>query len=249
MNRRIEEGNEKENGKESGKERSLQYLVLSTGTLKQRQLAGVLAKRFPKERGRIFIPEREYWIRKTQSIGIKPMFPGYIFAVTDMSQAELHVFVRQNSREIQTFANELVVKEMKDSGMQLDVETDAWIELTDSEAEFLDRMLDEDGIERMSVGYREGNRYVVLEGPLKGWEQHITKTARHDREAYLDVAFREQRVVVGLIQKDKKDFFPDQKEDESKLVLPDETEVDLDELSREMMGNGIKDGIHKEHQV
>ncbi|MBR1770566.1 MAG: hypothetical protein IJ747_00885 [Lachnospiraceae bacterium] len=233
MNRSMVDGN--------GKEHTLQYLVLSTSALKQRQLAGVLSSRFPKERGCIFIPEREYWIRKTQSLGTKPLFPGYLFAVTDMSPAELHLFVRQNSREIQTFTNELSWKEMKDSGSLPETEAESWIELTESEAEFFDCMLDDAGIERMSVGYKEGNRYVVLEGPLKGWEQHIISNVRHDREARLDVAFREQQIVVGLIQKDKKDFFPEEKEDESTLVLEDKTEVKLDELSQQMMGNGIKD--------
>ena len=233
MNRKTVDAN--------GKERSLQYLVLSTSPMKQRQLAGVLSDRFPKERGRIFIPEREYWIRKTQSIGTKPLFPGYLFAVTDMSQTELYLFVRQHSRDIQTFTHELAVKEMKDSGIQLDVEAETWIELTEAEAEFLDRMLDEDGIERMSVGYRENNRYIIMEGPLKGWENHITKTVRHDREAWLDVSFREQKIVVGLIQKNKKDFFPDGKDDEGTLILEDGTEIDLSELSRQMSGNGMKD--------
>ena len=48
------------------------YLILATATLKQGLLANVLAERFPKERGRIFLPEREYWIRKTHLIGTKP---------------------------------------------------------------------------------------------------------------------------------------------------------------------------------
>lgn len=228
---------------ENGAGHNWRYLVISTESLKQRQLERVLADRFPKERGRIFIPEREYWIRKTQSIGKKPMFPGYLFALTDMSPAQLHLFIRQNSKDIQTFANELAVREMKASGaafaLETENETQSWIELSEEESEFMDRMLDEEGVERMSVGYRENNRYVVMEGPLKGWEKHIVKSERHDREAYLDLSFREKRIVVGLIQKPKKDFFPDVKTDEDTLVLEDETEVDLKELSKQMMGSAI----------
>ena len=231
MNRVIENIN--------GEVRRLQYLVISTSALKQHQLANALSERFPKERGHIFIPEREYWLRKNQTIGKKPMFPGYLFAMTDMSQAELYSFLRQNSRDIQTYANELAIKEMKDSGAALEQESGQWIELTEEESEFFDRMLDEEGIQRMSVGYRENNKYVVMEGPLKGWESHIVKSERHDREAYLDLSFREQKIVVGLIQKAKKDFFPEIKTDEDTLVLEDETEVDLKELSKQMRGNGI----------
>ena len=231
MNRRIENDN--------GEVHSLRYLVISAMPSKQRQLAAVLSDRFPKEHGRIFIPEREYWIRKTQSIGTKPMFPGYLFALTDMNQAELYLFVKQNSRDIMTFTDELAVKEMKNSGSTSETDSEQWIELTEEESEFLDRMLDDEGIERMSVGYKENNRYIVMEGPLKGWENHIIKSVRHDREAYLDVSFRNQKIVVGLIQKPKKDFFPDVKVDEDTLVLEDETEVSLKMLSKQIMGNSI----------
>ncbi|MBO6297946.1 MAG: hypothetical protein J6N53_03790 [Lachnospiraceae bacterium] len=42
----------------SGDEKNFRYLVLATGTLKQAALVKALSERFPKERGRIFLPER-----------------------------------------------------------------------------------------------------------------------------------------------------------------------------------------------
>ena len=97
----------------SGDEKNFRYLVLATGTLKQVQIAKSLSERFPKEHGRIFLPEREYWIRKTKTIGKKPLFSGYLFAQTDMSQKELYLFVKENSRDILTYVNEVSVQGMK----------------------------------------------------------------------------------------------------------------------------------------
>lgn len=221
---------------DQAKQPNLRYLVLATGTLKQELLASALSRRFPKEHGRIFLPEREYWIRKTQSVGRKPLFPGYLFAHTDMSQKELYLFVRQNSRDIMTFVNELSVKAVKDSGVTIGDQI--WSELTAEETAFLEQMLDADGVERMSVGYKQGNHYNIVEGPLKGLEEHIVRSNRHDREAQLDVTFREKPVVVGLDLKPKKAFFPDGEEINNTMLLDDGTEVDLKELATRMMGGG-----------
>ena len=174
------------------------------------------------------------WIRKTQSIGQKPLFPGYLFAYTDMSQKELYLFVRQNSRDIMTFVNELSVKAVKDSGVMIDDQS--WNELTVEESSFLDRILDEDGVERMSVGYKQGDHYNIVEGPLKGLEEHIIRSNRHDREAHLDVSFREKTIIVGLELKSKKAFFPDGEKINNTMLMDDGTEVDLKALAQRMMG-------------
>ncbi|MBR1853057.1 MAG: hypothetical protein IJ794_07935 [Lachnospiraceae bacterium] len=215
------------------------YLVLSTRVAKQRQLAQVLSDRFPHDRGKIFIPEREYWVRKTKTIGRKPLFPGYIFALTDMNQAELHLFARENGVDIQTYVSDLAVREGRFEEAEADEDSKAWNELTVEETEFMDRMLDEEGVERMSVGYRDKGRYVVMEGPLKGWENHIADSDRHNREAYLNLSFRQHRIIVGLEQKPKSAFFPNGKDEVA--VLEDGTEIDTTELSKIMMGNAIKD--------
>ena len=60
--------------------------------------------------------------------------------------------MKEHCRDIQTFVNELTVKALKDSGITI---TDTiWSELTEEETAFLDRMLDEDGVERMAVSNR-----------------------------------------------------------------------------------------------
>ena len=218
---------------DQAKQTNLRYLVLATGTLKQELLASTLSRCFPKERGRIFLPEREYWIRKTQTVGRKPLFPGYLFAHTDMSQKELYLFVRQNSRDIMTFVNELAVKALKDSGVMIDDQI--WSELTADETFFLDRILDADGVERMSVGYKQGEHYNIVEGPLKSLEEHIVWSNRHDREARLDVAFREKPIIVGLELKPKKAFFPDGEKINNSMLMDDGTELDLKDLAQRMM--------------
>ena len=215
---------------------NLRYLTLATGTLKQEILASALSRRFPQDRGRIFLPEREYWIRKTQSIGRKPLFPGYLFAHTDMSQKELYLFIRKNSRDIITYVNELYVKAVKDSGATIDDQS--WNELSAEETAFLDQILDADGVERMSVGYKQGDHYNIVEGPLKGLEEHIVRSNRHDRVAHLDVTFRDKPVIVGLDLKPKKAFFPDGEDIDHTMLLDDGTEVDLKDLAKQMMGGG-----------
>ena len=227
-----------EKGIDDVRKDNLRYLVLNTKVTKQRQLVGVLSERFPSERGRIFIPEREYWIRKNKEIAKKPMFPGYIFALTDMSQMELHLFARRIGFEIQTYVQELSVKESELGGGAVDDGSEPWAELTAEETEFMNRMLDEQGVERMSTGYQENGRTIIMDGPLKGWEKHIVKSDRHNREAYLNISFRQCRIVAGLELKAKREFFPDGKE--SVGVLADGTEVDVDDLSQMMMGNGVR---------
>lgn len=220
-------------------EKNMHYLVLATQVAKQRQLADILSERFPREKGKIFIPEREYWVRKTKEIKTKPMFPGYLFALTDMSQTQLHLFAREKGADIRTYVNDLAVREGRFDESTLEEDDRPWMELTEEETEFMDRMLDDDGIERMSVGYRENGRYVIVDGPLKGWENHIADSDRHNREAYLNIAFRQHRIAVGLEQKPKSAFFPGGKD--TLGVLADGTEINLAELSKRMMGGAMGD--------
>lgn len=204
----------------------------------------------------MFYPCVELWWNGLEENVIKPLFPGYIFIRSDMEPAELHDLVRKHRGEVLSFVKELHLAEKKAAGEDPFAERGkepAVFDLSDDEAEFLDFMLNfryEDheiskeaakpqkvldvGVLRMSYGYREGKRCVIMEGPLKGYEDHIADVNARDRKAYLDIKINGQAVRAGLELKGKKYWFPDDKH--ASAVLEDGTEVDPAEIARLMMG-------------
>ena len=72
--------------------------------------------------------------------------------------------------------------------------------LKDGEVEFLKTFGKEDHIVNMSVGFIEGDRIHITEGPLQGREGLIAKIDRHKRIAYISVnIFNEETTAkVGL---------------------------------------------------
>lgn len=135
-------------------------------------------------------------------------------------------------------------------------ENGALFDLSEDEAEFLDFMLDfsksdvadedrpglshlndrkdipETGVIRMSRGYRENGNYIVMEGPLKGYEHHIVDVNVRDRKAYLDVSINGHIAKAGLELWGKRHWFPDDKN--APAMLSDGMEVDLEQLARNM---------------
>lgn len=125
-------------------------------------------------------------------------------------------------------------------------------DLTEEEAEFMDFLLGEggdseaaerlgkgdkmprEGLLRMSYGYRESGKYIVMEGPLKAYENRIANVNRHERKAFLDFKVNGYVVRAGFEVKPKRYWFPEDKS--TPEVLADGTEVDLRELENKMMG-------------
>lgn len=135
------------------------------------------------------------------------------------------------------------------------------IDLKDDEAKFLDFMLNfryedgenqgngedgEDGsakkrpgnipgegVLRMSYGYREGKRWVVMEGPLKGYEDHIVGVNLRDKKAYLDLEINGHVAKAGLEIRGKRYWFPE--DEHASEILADGTEIDPAEIARKMM--------------
>lgn len=210
------------------------YHVLFTRTEKQSEMLKALSGAFPKSRGKIFLPMREYYRRDKKENDIKPLFPGYLFAYSDMSKKELHEFLLAHRVNVASF-----LKELGRSGRDLLEEQtipleDLATDLTEEESRFLDTVLDKDGIQRMSAGYRERNgRVAVMEGPLIAYASRIVKVDRHERLAYLNLKFRKMDIVAGLEIKPKSHYFPD--EENVPVVLGDGTEVDLLELKKRMI--------------
>ncbi len=97
----------------------------------------------------------------------------------------------------------------------------------------------EEGILRMSYGYREGGKYVVMKGPLKAYQDRIINVNIHDRKAFLDITVNGHAVRAGFEVRPKRYWFPDDRD--APMVLHDGTEVNLEKLRNMMMGLKEKD--------
>lgn len=220
-----------------GTDNKYHYCVLYTQTAKQERLKIALEKAFPKDRGMVFLPSMEWWRRGRNEIELKCLFPGYVFIRSDMSMCEMHEFVRVHRSDVCTFIRELGMYEKRASGENIlddGGEEYELKDLTEEETKFLDYMLDESGIIRMSSGYRENGRYVVMEGPLKAYEERIADVDKHNRMAYLDFKAIGRVAKAGMQLVPKRHWFPDDKA--APMMLGDGTEVDLRKLSKRMMG-------------
>ena len=215
------------------------YSVLFTRTEKQSVMQKALSGVFPESRGKIFLPMREYYRRDRKENFIKPLFPGYLFVYSDMGREELHEFLSSHRVKVASFLKELGLQGKSSPRKNLPETAGAaykegLADLTEEESSFLNAVLDENGVQRMSSGYRESNgKVVVMEGPLLAFADRIARVDRHERTAYLNLKFREFDIVAGLEIKPKKYYFPD--DQNAPTVLGDGTEVDLIELKKRMM--------------
>ena len=207
---------------------------------KQEKLKAALERFFPKDRGRVFLPDMEWWRRGKNELERKRLFPGYVFIRSDMSVWEMHNFVSEHRSDVWTFVRELGIYEKQVSG-EKEPERDAGDsaayeirDLTKEETGYLDSMLDEEGVIRMSAGYLENGRYVVMEGPLKAYEERIADVDRHNRIAYLDFQAMGRVAKAGMELLPKRHWYSE--DQNAAVVLGDGTEVDVVKLKKRMMG-------------
>lgn len=111
-----------------------------------------------------------------------PMFPGYIFLVTERVEELFYELKRVPE-----------LTKILGSGSE-------FIPIRDEEKALLHRMGNEQHVTEMSVGYLVGERVVILSGPMKGMEGKIRKIDRHKRMAVLEVGMfgRWVDVKVGV---------------------------------------------------
>lgn len=135
-----------------------------------------------------FIPmmERKYKIKGEYQILIKPMFPGYLFIKTDEEQVYIEQLFQEYRMKIRGFKKLLKHDE------------EGTIVLYQEEIQFLDEILDEHYILRMSRGIISNNVTIIEEGPLRGLEKNIKKIDRHTCLAKLYVQILHKEVQAGL---------------------------------------------------
>lgn len=119
---------------------------------------------------------------------IKPMFPGYIFAVTDQPDDLYREFLK-------------VPKLTKLLGTERTP-----VALSDKEEMLLRKVTNQEHVAEMSVGVIEGERLIVKEGPLVGIEGLVKKINRHKRLAVVEVEMfgRMVEMTLGLEVIEKK---------------------------------------------
>ena len=157
------------------------WYILFVQTETQSQLCVLLEQ----EGVHAFLPMIEYYRRDRRELAEKPMFPGYIFVQSELTQKEFDDLLDSMEERRWGF-----IRQLKEEGGAA---------LSEEEKAFFQWLLGDSGTARMSYGYlNPAGKAVITYGPLIGCERHIRKTDRHNRLVLMDFAFREEPVKLGL---------------------------------------------------
>jgi len=112
----------------------------------------------------------------------KPMFPGYLFFITDQIE-EIH------------YEQKRLPQLTKILGIGAE-----FIPLSDKEVEMLSKIEDERHLVKMSEGYIVGDQVIITSGPMQDMGGKIKKIDRHKRIATIQMEMfgRLMDVVMGL---------------------------------------------------
>lgn len=88
------------------------------------------------------------------------------------------------------------------------------------------------GLLRMSYGYRDNGKWIVMKGPLRAFQDHIKDVNKHNKKAFLDFSIGGRIVRAGFDVKPKKYWFPE--DEDAPEVLSDGSELDIDSLVKSM---------------
>ncbi len=216
-------------------DRDYRYCILYTQSTEQHRLKNVIERHLPEADGEVFCPCVEYWRRDKKEAVVTALFPGYVFLYTRLNRKEIHAILQEGRPQLQSGVRELGLRESQGLERQT-IEDDAIYEYSDvseEEAEFLDFLRQGNGLLTMSAGYEEKGKYHVMEGPLKPFEDRISRVDKHNRKAFLNILVRGHAARVGFECKPKAHWFP---KNESRLVqLEGGGEFDLTEIAKKMM--------------
>lgn len=190
------------------------WYILFALAAKQEQICNTVCK----QGLHAFVPMMEYYRRDMKGLAVKPMFPGYIFVRTDVSQGEFDAMLYDLG-----IRGQGLIKQLKEEGAAA---------MREEEIDFFSHLLDGQGVARMSYGYMKGGRAVVTDGPLGYFQERIVRADRHNRLAWLDFEFMDRRIQAGLTV--GREYQPVPKPGEK--LLADGTAVDIEELKSKMMG-------------
>ena len=166
----------------------MNWYVLFTLSQKTKRILNNLNQKKELE---AFIPEyEEVCNRDTLEVQTKSMFDNYIFVKTTLDQGDFNTLLMSMKDD-----NDGLIKQLKK------VDTSA---LSNTEIEFFNQVLDGHYIARMSHGYKVDGKTVVLDGPLKYYQNHIVRVNTHNYTAYLDLTFFDRKIKLGIVMTSKK---------------------------------------------
>ena len=124
-----------------------------------------------------FIPMKEVIFKRAGMMERvkKIMFPSYVFVETD----EDYVTFNENLKVIKTRVSGIV--------RNLKYDNEGTAPLTEPEIQLLSRLLGKKRVMEHSIGVIEGDRIIITEGPLMGFESQIVHIDRHKRQATLEL--------------------------------------------------------------
>ena len=156
--------------------------VLFCQTLKVEKIAKLLNR---KDRIKAIIPKMETYIRKTDEIVLKAMFPGYLFVQSTLGQEEFSILLKSLYEE-----KDGIIKELKKENVSA---------LTHDEIELLNELLNKNGILEMSYGYKMHGRTIVVKGPLEKFQDNIIDSDKRDMYVILNISFMGRNIKAGVM--------------------------------------------------
>ena len=129
-----------------------------------------------------FVPQVEYLFKKDGIFEkrIKPLFPGYVFVITDNIRDFYDSLKRING-----------FKKVLTDG-------EDFAPIRQEEADFIAGITDKDKNVSLSEGYIIDSKIVVTSGPLLGREGIIKKIDRHKRLAFIEFDFMGQPQLIKI---------------------------------------------------
>lgn len=156
--------------------------VLFCQTLKVEKIAKILNR---KNGIKAMIPKMETYIRRTDEIVLKVMFPGYLFVQSNLKQDEFSILLKSLYDE-----KDGIIKELKKENVSA---------LTHDEIGLLNELLNKNGILEMSYGYKMNGRTVVVNGPLEKFQDNIIDSDKRDMHVTLNINFLGRNINAGLM--------------------------------------------------
>jgi transcription antitermination factor NusG len=165
------------------------YVIYAHASNEQRicdELNGMLGKELYEH---CFVPlcERHYRKDGNETVVKEPLFPGYLFIITDNIDE-----VAASLWKVSKF------KRLLRSG-------DSFVPLWEEEVSNLKAITDKDYNVSFSKGILEGDSVTVTEGPMQGFEGLIRKIDRHKRAAFIELPFLGEstrvRIPLEIVEK------------------------------------------------
>ncbi|AEY67379.1 antiterminator LoaP [Clostridium sp. BNL1100] len=163
------------------------WYVLSIRTGMEEKVKKLLSKILDNDLFIPFIPLLKTVFKKQGVIKyeVKPLFPGYIFIESKLSQ---HEFTKEISDIISYI----------DNINHLLRYSDTEIALRETEKQLLLSLCDDKHCIESSIAIKEGSKIYIEEGPLKGKECIIKKVNRHKHLATIELNFMGEIRLVSV---------------------------------------------------